>query len=84
MPLPAIEQSTYSTPLIDTMATNNSMFGSSSLSPISPTILGGWGWGGGSGFGGGGGFDFGGGGSGGFDIGGGGGMTMPMMSTFGG
>ena len=83
MPLPAIEQSTYSTPLLNTMATNNSMFGSSSLSPISPTILGGWGWGGGgSGFGGGGGFDFGGGG-GGFDFGG-GGMTMPSMSTFGG
>jgi hypothetical protein len=73
MPLPAIENSTYSTPLLDQMATGNSMFGSSSLSPISPTILGGWGWGGGSGF------NMGGGG-GGFDFGGGGGMVMPEMS----
>ena len=73
MPLPAIEQSTYSTPLIDTMATSNSTFGSSSLSPIPWQTLGSWGWGGGSG----GGFDFGGGG-GGFDFGGGGGMMMPM------
>ena len=83
-PLPAIENATYSTPLLDQMASSNSMFGSSSLSPISPTILGGWGWGGGGGFGGGSGFDFGSDfGGGGFDFGG-GGMTMPMMSGFGG
>jgi len=61
MPLPAIENSTYSTPLINSMATNNSTFGSSSLSPIPWQTLGSWGWGGsgGSGFGGGSGFDFG-------------------------
>jgi hypothetical protein len=61
MPLPAIENSTYSTPLINSMASNNSTFGSSSLSPIPWQTLGSWGWGGsgGSGFGGSSGFDFG-------------------------
>ena len=75
MPLPAIENSTYSTPLINNMATNNSTFGSSSLSPIPWQTLGSWGWGGsgGSGLGGGGGFDFG----------GGSGMTMPSLGGFG-
>ena len=78
MPLPAIENSTYSTPLINNMATNNTSFGSSSLSPIPWQTLGSWGWGGsgGSSFGGGGGFDFG--------SGAGGGMVMPEMSFGGG
>jgi hypothetical protein len=79
--LPPIQNATFSTPLLDSMATNQP-FGSSSLSPIPFETLGGWGWGGG-GFGGGGGFDFGGG----FDIGGGGldvggsGLGMSMMGS---
>jgi len=65
--LPAIENSTYSSPLIDSAAANTgSAFGAGNLSPIPWETLGGWGWGGG-----GGGFDWGGGG-GGFDFGGGG------------
>ena len=84
--LPAIETSTFSTPLLDTTATG-SPFGASSLSPIPFNTLNNWGWGGmGSGFSGGGGFDFGGGGGGGFDFGGGlgGGMMMPMSFGAGG
>jgi len=48
--LPAIENSTYSTPLLNTMAQTSPTFGASSLSPIPISTLGGWGWGSGSGF----------------------------------
>jgi hypothetical protein len=62
--LPPIENSTYSTPLLDTAAANRSSFGAPGLSPIPMQTLGGWGWGGGGGNIGagldwGGGFDFG-------------------------
>ena len=75
--LPAIENSTYSTPLIDqTAATGGNP--SMGLSPIAPQILQGWGWGGGNiGTG----LDWGGGG-GGFDLGG-GGFSMPSFGTGG-
>jgi hypothetical protein len=88
--LPPIQNSTFSSPLLDSMAQGpgggSSAFNAGSFMPISLDMLGGLGWGGGSGFGSGsmgGGFDFGGGG--GFDMGGGGmggGFTMPM--SFGG
>jgi GH24 family phage-related lysozyme (muramidase) len=61
--LPPIENSTYSTPLLDTAAANRSSFGAPGLSPIPMQTLGGWGWGGGGNIGAGldwgGGFDFG-------------------------
>jgi GH24 family phage-related lysozyme (muramidase) len=76
--LPPIENATYSSPLLNQTAASGGMVGG--LSPISPQVLGGWGWGGGNigagldwgGGGGGGGFDF---GSGGF--------SMPIGSTGG-
>jgi len=75
--LPAIENSTYSTPLLDqTAATSGAGMG---LSPIAPQILQGWGWGGGGNIGTG--LDWGGGG-GGFDLGG-GGFSMPSFGTGG-
>jgi len=73
--LPPIENSTYSSPLLNQTAASGGMVGG--LSPISPQVLGGWGWGGGNI---GAGLDWGGGG--GFDMGG-GGFSMPMGSTGG-
>jgi len=85
--LPPIQNSTFSSPLLDSMASSgaggSTAFGAGSFMPISLDMLGGLGWGGGmgSGLGGGSGFDFGGGG--GFDFGGGmgglgSGMVMPI------
>jgi hypothetical protein len=76
--LPPIENSTYSSPLLNQTAASGGMVGG--LSPISPQVLGGWGWGGGNI---GAGLDWGGGGGGGFDLGGGGGFTMPSFGTGG-
>jgi len=75
--LPPIQNSTFSTPLLDSMAQGpgggSAAFNAGSFMPISLDMMGGLGWGGGSGFGSGmgGGFDFG--SSGGLDMGGGGG-----------
>lgn len=74
--LPPIQNATFSSPLLDTQAAGNAMFGSSNLSPIPPQILNGWGWGGGSSIGAG--FDWGGGG--GFS---GGGFSMPFVGGIG-
>jgi hypothetical protein len=76
--LPPIENSTYSSPLLNQTAASGGMVGG--LSPISPQVLGGWGWGGGNI---GAGLDWGGGGGGGFDLGGGGGFSMPSFGTGG-
>jgi len=76
--LPPIQNSTFSTPLLDSMAQGpgggSAAFNAGSFMPISLDMMGGLGWGGGSGFGSGmgGGFDFGSSG-GGLDMGGGGG-----------
>jgi hypothetical protein len=84
--LPPIQNSTFSTPLLDSMASTpgggSSAFNAGSFMPISLDMMGGLGWGGGFGSGlSGGGFDFGGGG--GLDFGGGGGMSMPMTGMGG-
>jgi len=74
--LPPIQNSTFSTPLIDQTAANTSSFGASSLSPIPFQTLNNWGWGGGNI---GAGFDWGGGAgnSGAFDFAG--GFTPPTI-----
>ena len=75
--LPPVENATFSSPLLDSGAASGATIGG--LSPISPQILNGWGWGGGNI---GAGLDWGGGG-GGFDLGGGGGFSMPSFGTGG-